>query len=65
MNRRIIINLPDKVTPKEISDFINRVKDEAFMKTLFKGVKFKQEFDDGRVMTMRTSWNKTIQVLYI
>ena len=30
MNRKILINLPDKVTSEEVSDFITRVSDESF-----------------------------------
>jgi len=65
MNRKILINLPDEITHEEVSDFITRVKDEAFTKTLFKGVKFKQELEGGRVITMRVSWFKTVQVIDI
>ena len=65
MNRKILINLPDKVTSEEVSDFITRISDEAFTKTLFKGVRFRQKLGGERVITMRVSWLKTVQVIDI
>ena len=65
MNRKILINLPDEVTSEEVSDFITRVSDEAFTKTLFRGVRFRQELKGGRVITMRVSWYKTVQIIDI